>query len=181
MKRSELAGKVYGAWTVLSYFGKRRWLCRCRCGTERTVTGWYLTTGKSTKCRRCCALPPGEAAFNNLMAHNMSGAAQRGLEWTLARDEARALFDGNCAYCGQQPKAIWKSFGGTRIRQAYNNTGVHLYNGIDRVDNTKGYVQGNCVSCCKVCNRMKHAMTKEDFLAHIESIALHMSTVALQQ
>lgn len=42
--------------------------------------------------------------------------------------------------------------------------------GIDRVDDTKGYVLGNCVPCCSICNFMKRDLTQEDFLKHIAKI-----------
>jgi hypothetical protein len=45
--------------------------------------------------------------------------------------------------------------------------------GVDRVDNTKGYTLANSVPCCKVCNRMKMAMTKDDFLTHIRKVHSH--------
>ena len=37
------------------------------------------------------------------------------------------------------------------------------YNGIDRIDSTKGYFNDNVVSCCKVCNRAKSNLSLEDF------------------
>jgi hypothetical protein len=37
-------------------------------------------------------------------------------------------------------------------------------NGIDRVDNSKGYTKENCVSCCEVCNRIKHVYDKDFFI-----------------
>lgn len=48
-------GKVYNHWTVLSRDGKDRigrwkWLCRCSCGTDRSVPGHYLRQGKSKHC-----------------------------------------------------------------------------------------------------------------------------------
>jgi hypothetical protein len=36
-------------------------------------------------------------------------------------------------------------------------------NGIDRIDNTTGYVLSNCVPCCKHCNYVKGDLSKEDF------------------
>ena len=36
-------------------------------------------------------------------------------------------------------------------------------NGIDRVDNTKGYVESNCVPCCKHCNYVKGNLSVADF------------------
>jgi hypothetical protein len=36
--------------------------------------------------------------------------------------------------------------------------------GIDRVDNTKGYTEENCVSCCWKCNRIKHIYHQDFFI-----------------
>lgn len=39
--------------------------------------------------------------------------------------------------------------------------------GIDRVDNNKGYVEGNCVSCCFYCNSYKSDRLVKDFKNHV--------------
>lgn len=52
-KPTDLTGRTFGSWTVLSYAGKRRWFCRCACGEERSVLGDTLRRGESTKCRPC--------------------------------------------------------------------------------------------------------------------------------
>lgn len=49
-----------------------------------------------------------------------------------------------CHYCGLQPKSI---------------------GGIDRKDNAQGYLQGNCVPCCRPCNVYKHTTSYEIFVA----------------
>jgi hypothetical protein len=51
----DLAGKIFGRWTVLNYAGsykgqQAKWLCRCICGAEKTVTSSSLRRGKSTSC-----------------------------------------------------------------------------------------------------------------------------------
>ena len=38
------------------------------------------------------------------------------------------------------------------------------------MDNTLGYTEDNCVTCCKICNRMKDTLTVEDFKEHIKTI-----------
>jgi hypothetical protein len=44
---------------------------------------------------------------------------------------------------------------------------------IDRVDNSLGYVIGNCVPCCKLCNSMKSNLPKKTFLDHSKRIVKH--------
>ena len=46
------------------------------------------------------------------------------------------------------------------------------FNGLDRMDSTVGYVIGNCVSCCEMCNYMKKCMSPDVFVKmaqHIDS------------
>lgn len=47
----DLTGHRFGRWTVLRYDGGARWLCRCACGTERSVLGQKLRDGTSKSCR----------------------------------------------------------------------------------------------------------------------------------
>lgn len=50
----DLTGKQFEFWTVLraaeSATRDKRWQCRCNCGTERSVLGKYLLSGKSKSC-----------------------------------------------------------------------------------------------------------------------------------
>jgi hypothetical protein len=44
-------------------------------------------------------------------------------------------------------------------------------NGIDRVDNSKGYTKDNCVSCCQFCNRMKLIYHPDFFITKCKIIS----------
>jgi hypothetical protein len=44
------------------------------------------------------------------------------------------------------------------------------FNGIDRMDQTQGYVYKNCASCCKVCNFLKGSVDNISFLQRVEHI-----------
>jgi hypothetical protein len=46
-------------------------------------------------------------------------------------------------------------------------------NGIDRMDNTKGYLPGNVTTACDRCNRGKHTMSTDQFLALAHRIVEH--------
>jgi len=39
--------------------------------------------------------------------------------------------------------------------------------GIDRKDNSSGYVESNVVPCCEVCNKAKLCMGYEEFIAYL--------------
>jgi hypothetical protein len=47
---------------------------------------------------------------------------------------------------------------------------VVKYNGIDRIDSTRGYLVGNVVACCKYCNTSKNTMTQKDFKQFIKRV-----------
>lgn len=40
--------------------------------------------------------------------------------------------------------------------------------GIDRIDNTKGYISGNCIPCCWDCNRLKSNKTMSEFKEYLK-------------
>lgn len=60
-------------------------------------------------------------------------ARHRGLAWSLSQKTYSALIAKPCEYC-----------------ELPNN--VEVSTGLDRLDNSKGYVPGNVVSCCRECN-----------------------------
>ena len=82
-------------------------------------------------------------------------------EFKLTKNDFELLTKKNCYYCGGVPNNIQKALKGKEI---------YVYNGIERVDNTRGYLSKNCVSCCKKCNSFKLNTSVEDFLNHIKKI-----------
>lgn len=70
-------------------------------------------------------------------------ARDRGYEFALSDSEAKSLVGGACHYCGHMPE--------------------DRLNGIDRVDNKKGYTLDNCVSACAECNNGKGCLDAVTF------------------
>lgn len=84
-------------------------------------------------------------------------AIKRGFAFDLTDKEFIKLITGNCYYCDSAP----------------SNTSAYYkvkYNGIDRVNNKKGYLKQNVVSCCALCNKMKSALTQDEFIDHVLKI-----------
>lgn len=51
----DLTGQSFSRWSVLKNVGKNkngqlRWVCRCDCGTQKTVIGYHLMSGVSKSC-----------------------------------------------------------------------------------------------------------------------------------
>lgn len=143
-------------------------MCQCDCGNIHNVVAHHLRSG-STKSCGCLhfditAKPKGEAAFNSLYARYRSSAKRHNHIFSLNKIEFKQLISGNCYYCGTRPTQIKNNCGGN---------GSYIYNGVDRVDNTKDYIITNCVSCCKRCNRAKDVMSQQEFLNWVERVHDH--------
>ena len=70
----------------------------------------------------------------------------------------------NCFYCNEEPKDH-----PSENRYKYGK-GLYKRNGIDRLDNTRGYTIDNCVPCCTRCNTIKLDASYDEFIAKIKQI-----------
>jgi len=74
------------------------------------------------------------------------GAKKRGLVFEITLKEFEDMINSKCCYCG--------------------DAGY----GVDRIDNSIGYLRTNVVACCSICNRMKFVHSVEDFINHCNKI-----------
>lgn len=77
-------------------------------------------------------------------------AKTRGKEFTITKDEFYKKLKYNCYYC--------------------NSTNLTDQIGLDRINSDIGYVSGNIVACCKICNYMKRNISIDDFLDRLKII-----------
>lgn len=171
-------GDRYARLLVISkgYCKNKRTLfeCQCDCGKKKYASSGALRNGrvKSCGCLRAenCyksqkimhelhALPSGRSAYNRLKRTYIKNAKERKLPFSLSDQEFKALTSAICHYCKEPPK-----------QKVYEKSGTYVYNGIDRMDNEKGYTKENSVSCCKRCNRAKGAYSYSDFISWIRRI-----------
>jgi hypothetical protein len=102
-----------------------------------------------------------EAAFNTARGNYICSAKKRNLKFSLSDEELKALFSSSCYYCGSSPNN----------KSVADSGDVYLYNGVDRLDSTAGYVFSNCVACCITCNWMKKNMPVQTFINHVHQIS----------
>jgi len=152
-------GTIFNSWTVHEYVSNSRYRCTCVCGAEKIIYSKHLQNGYRKACTKCTKCRPVEdRMFNRVFGNYKLNALKMHRVFELSKGVTKSLFISPCHYCGQTFSNFIRGFS---------------YNGIDRLDNSQGYVVGNCVSCCRVCNHMKHILTEEEFLAHIKRIYEH--------
>ncbi len=145
------------------------WLCRCDCGIEKLVAGYKLRSGstKSCNCYRNTLLAKerrfgsGYANMRELFRCYKKSAKKRNYKFELEESYFQKLTKENCFYCGKEPM---------QVKNNKECFGKYIYNGIDRIDNAKGYTIDNVVACCKICNSAKNNMTMVKFKQWIKDI-----------
>lgn len=166
-KTENIEGKTFGKFFVVSRSLKKGpggnvlWYCACDCGNFSIVSGGDLKRRHNANCgcERVRKLRDQRGVKNPMFKHGKYtkenfkfsayeyAAKYRNHSFSLTLDTFRELTAGHCHYCGDP------------------NCG-----GIDRVDNSLGYIDGNVVGCCGLCNKMKHVNSKQKFLTQIRKI-----------
>ena len=163
---------------------KYMYWCLCDCGQETLVNRFHLKQKDSASATWSCGCyqkaqslkghekqrgkprpqvqkPNGQSIFNTVFAAYKKGAEKRNFTFLLSEKEFEELTKQNCYYCEAVPRLMTKDSGHV----------TRSMNGVDRVDPNQGYSADNCVPCCKTCNYMKLASSKEAFLAQVHKIA----------
>jgi hypothetical protein len=112
--------------------------------------------------KRRALVTDSDFAINVRLSTYRGAARKRGFVFELSRDQFVKIILEDCWYCGRPPQTTWRK---TKRESAPN------LNGIDRVDNAKGYTVENSVPCCGPCNRAKHTLGCEEFVALAKLIA----------
>ncbi len=165
LRAKNIIGQRFGRLIAISRAGSSSsgdatWLCRCDCNKELIVSGNSLRFGNTKSCgclrHELECLPFGEAAFNAIVCGIKGRAKRKHLEWSLTDEQIRLLLTQPCYYCGAEPT---QTNGASRAQC----NGIFLYNGLDRIDSSLGYVIENIVSCCGICNRAKYTLSVTQF------------------
>lgn len=172
----------YGSWLVLEKDPSKqkdrniRYICKCNCGTIRSVDASRLRLGKTTSCgcsrqteifrQNVSSRITKDAEHSALTKYwhlKKTNATHRKISFSLTKEEFKTLVKQPCYYCGTSNSNF--------VDVSLQNTKRILYfNGIDRVDSSKGYINSNCVPCCKHCNAAKGELSINEFKEHIQKL-----------
>lgn len=187
----ELIGKRYGRLVVEIYLPPIKqgngWslpyaVCKCDCGSEsKTYNLYNLEKGKTISCG-CFRLENSSKMGKNfgsvggeqnrkypkseVSARELHSRYLKRHAGNLLFEEFLKLTQQNCYYCGRDPQQKYYRSSIKGDRDSY----TFIYNGLDRVDNERGYDLDNVVPCCSTCNFMRHKLTVDEFYKQIIKI-----------
>lgn len=166
---NKLSGSIYGDYTVLDEETRRRgnsilFPVVCKCGKLAYCTKQELESGKRNRCDACGKKKRfGERVDDisiNFFHNYKRSATKRGIEFTITLEYIANLYkeqDGKCAVSGVSidiKGTPWKGQTGS----------------LDRIDPTKGYIEGNVQWVHKQINELKWDLQPEEFYSIVKQI-----------
>lgn len=169
--RQDLTGQIFGKLTAIKYVkmfqSNAVWLWKCDCGNKKEIRANSVKLQKTRSCGcigyNWSGLSNHDRALNRIYSNYKYNAQKRELIFKLDKDSFFELIKKPCFYCGS-------TFTNKLKRKVRKRDYEMLYNGIDRKDSTIGYINGNVVSCCFLCNVMKNQLTIEQFMKQVKKI-----------
>ena len=140
------------------------WLCKCDCGNETLVRATNLKSNTTKSCG-CLHTEVIRSGYNEISGEywtrvkNGSKRRSRNVDFNISIEYAWDLFlkqDRKCALSGIDIYFKFSNYiSKTNDRQTAS---------LDRIDSSKGYIEGNVQWVHKDINNMKQALTQQEFI-----------------
>ena len=162
------------------------WRCLCDCGEEIIRTVRYITSCQKKGQTLSCGCEgdkkrreghkkyfdnkaPKDRGINIIFNHYKYRAKTQKVPFTLTLDHLKNIVSENCYYCDAPPGNIKKG------RYSYYEDEAQAYSGVDKQIPGLGYIPGNVVACCNICNWAKSENSPEEFIKHLYKIKNHLN------
>jgi len=130
--------------------GMEKWFCNRTHMDEYRKENPVAGTGEDNPNWKHDNLLHGKA--RRMFQHYKKGDEDIGRNFDLTEEQFYEIITKPCVYSGK-----------TKHSNDYNWNDLNEYNGIDRVDNKKGHIKSNCVSCDGDVNKMKGTFSQKEF------------------
>lgn len=162
-EKHDLSGKRFGKWVVsdkweIDITRNRAWWCKCDCGLEKWVRAQYLKNGTSTQCVKCGTDRPGygdDEIPHPVWKRICTNAAKRNISIEVSKEDAFQL------YIHQNKKCALTGWDISLPKNSTEHNSGSCAASLDRIDSTKGYINGNIQWVHKDVNLMKNTFTTE--------------------
>lgn len=170
----DIIGKRYGNLVVIGYSGTRNkrgvmlWNCLCDCGKECLRDKTHFNSGvKSCGClnknRNLGGYPwSGHGKISGSYWWSVqNGAKSRNIQFDITIEHAWEIFEKQGGQCALSGLEIFLSQNPKKKKQTAS---------IDRIDSTKGYIEGNIQWVHKKVNLCKNTQNNQEFLVLCRAI-----------
>lgn len=173
-EREDLSGQKFGKWEILSVSHCNKYgcyyFCRCDCGYEKINLGYTIKCGDSTQCRKCNGK---SKSLNKLILSTT--VFNKILDSSIKRN---ILFEVTKEYCQQllelqNYKCAISGLDLVFAESVQAHSRGESTASLDRIDNTKGYIEGNVQWLHKDVNRMKWQYEQSYFIDLCKKIATY--------
>ena len=138
----DLTGRIFGNWTVLGYVGESYWLCKCKCGKEKSVNSYNLINQKTRSC--------GCLKNKDKITHHQSNSklynVWRGIKTRCYNKNSNKfyLYGGRGISMCDAWKNNFSLFLDWSLKNGYTETGKYGEYTIDRINLNGNYEPSNC-------------------------------------
>lgn len=161
-KIEEFINTQVGNWTILdfSHFTTNNhsqyWKCKCSCGLERTIRAVSLVNQETSGCIACCRTKNDNSfPFKSWYISQIRfKAKERRIEFSVSNSHLFEIWNQQKGTCALSDLPI--ELGDRFISQQTAS--------LDRIDSSKGYVEGNIQWLHKDINKMKLHHSQEYFI-----------------
>lgn len=157
---------------------------KCKCGNVFDKNKFGSLKGKHLSCgcinhhklsKNVKTEDPKECSFNSLYKRYRSHARNHQREFSLTKDQFGLLINAPCHYCTALPELKYNVYVTTKGKYTSSNTERSdkawiLFNGLDRIDSSKGYFETNVVTCCRTCNFAKNDWPYDKFITWLKRV-----------
>jgi len=182
MKFTDISGQRIGKLTVLSFdhkqltpggFVKYYWKCKCDCGNIKIIGKSHLTGGKINSCG-CLSKRQGKDSPHFKGYEEITGGYYNSLKNGASDRSRKFQFSVSIEY-------LWQLFLKQNRRCALTGWEIIFDKrraskqtaSLDRIDSSKGYIEGNVQWIHKDVNLMKNNYDQNYFIKICESVAIH--------
>ncbi len=187
----DLEGKTFGLWTIGTRAPSRGsntyWNATCSCGLTKEVSKTNLIQKKSQSCKNCRKIRWSDKTLTDVYPEGENNPRYKGLkelsgrywgniqrrakahskEFTITKEYAYNLYleqDKKCAMSGVE----------ITLTASQNNKDENFNTAsLDRIDSSKGYIEGNVQWLHKKVNTMKWDLTQDEFIDFCKLVIEH--------
>ena len=172
-KIKNICGETFNSLTVLYRVASdpktkfSRWLCRCVCGTERIIHYGALVGNKRKMCSECFyKLRTSKNELPNEMWSRIKRSAkERNIEFCISRQTVYDCFVSQKNKCALSGVTIGFVPAGKKHRHVKSTASL------DRIDSSKGYIDGNVQWVHKDINKLKRDFDEDYFVMLCKQVA----------